>query len=307
MPTFSVVIPVYNRAHLIEVALDSLRGQSFEDFECLIIDDGSTDGEQLRSLVETRYDRRFRYFRFDNAGASIARNRGIDLAEGRYIAFLDSDDQFLPSKLQRVAECLKRQPADIYFARTKAIRGDGAAAIRPSRPPASGERLDEYLFCALEPIQTSTIVIRTDIAKRHPFMPGLKKYEEAIFLLRLVKQGCSIDFIPETLTIWNDDVPAGRLGHRRELDNMKEWYSNERSLLSTRAQQGFRANVLSYEYGWSNPFRTVSYILEACVRGGTSPKRGMHSLVRALLPQRFYRPIVNAILRLFFRRAQSST
>jgi glycosyltransferase involved in cell wall biosynthesis len=307
MPTFSVVIPVYNRAHLIEVALDSLLKQSFADFECLIIDDGSTDGEQLRLLVESRYDWRFRYYRFDNAGASIARNRGIDLAIGRYIAFLDSDDQFLPSKLERVAERLRRKPADIYFAKTQAVRGDGAAAIRPSRPPAADERLDEYLFCALEPIQTSTIVLRTDIAKRHPFMPGLKKYEEAVFLLRLVEQGCSIDFIPETLTIWNDDVPAGRLGHRRELENMKEWYRNERNLLSSRAQQGFRANVLSYEYGWSDPFRTVSYILEACMRGGTSPKRGMHSLVRALLPQRFYRPLVNAVLRLFFQRAQSST
>ncbi|AYG70165.1 MULTISPECIES: glycosyltransferase family 2 protein [unclassified Rhizobium] len=307
MLTFSIVIPVYNRAHLIAYALDSLKRQSFRDFECLIIDDGSTDGEQLRTLVENRYDERFRYFRFNNAGASIARNRGIELAVGRYIAFLDSDDQFFPSKLELVAERLESQPADIYFAKAQAVRGDGAAAIRPSRAPAAGERLDEYLFCALEPIQTSTIVLRADIARQHPFVPGLKKYEEAIFLLRLINQGCSIDFIPETLTIWNDDVPAGRLGHRRELDNMKEWYSNERNLLSNRAQQGFRANVLSYEYGWSNPFRTVGYILEACVRGGTSPKRGVHSLVRALLPQRFYRPLVNTILRLFFRRVQSST
>ncbi len=293
---FSVVIPVYNRAHIIRDALASVQMQDFEAYECLIIDDGSSDGDRVKEIVEKEFDHRFKYFRFPNGGASEARNRGIELANGEFIAFLDSDDRFMPNKLSVIERNITENVADIYFSQAKVVRGEGASAVRPSRAPLPNEPLDEYLFCALQPIQTTTIVVRSAAAKSSPFSPGLKKYEEAIFLLRLIAAGHRIHFIPEVLTIWNDHVPTGRLGSRREPTNMTEWLSNNHSLLSSRAQAGFKANVLSYEFGLAKLTQTVKYIAQGYQSGAITGRRATHSLLRALIPQAYYRPMVNRLL-----------
>jgi glycosyltransferase involved in cell wall biosynthesis len=107
MPAISVIIPTYNRADLITGTLESVREQTFTDWECIIVDDGSTDGteEVVQRFVER--DERFRYVGQANAGVCVARNRGISLARGKYIAFLDSDDHFAPDKLEWQAEALE--------------------------------------------------------------------------------------------------------------------------------------------------------------------------------------------------------
>ncbi|MGB5334031.1 MAG: glycosyltransferase family 2 protein [Woeseiaceae bacterium] len=104
-PTVSVVIPAYNRADSLADAITSVTGQLFEDLEIIVVDDGSTD--DTRTVVEGLADARIRYVRHDiNKGANAARNTGIGLAQGRYIAFQDSDDRWHPDKLQRqVSAC----------------------------------------------------------------------------------------------------------------------------------------------------------------------------------------------------------
>ena len=97
-PLFSVVIPVRNRATTLARAIDSVLQQSITDLELLIIDDGSND--RTPELVDSySTDNRVRYFRQDHQGVSAARNFGIGKARAKYIAFLDSDDQWLPKKL----------------------------------------------------------------------------------------------------------------------------------------------------------------------------------------------------------------
>lgn len=83
---FSVIIPVYNRAELLKRTVGSVLRQDFTDFELLVIDDGSSD--DIKSVVDGFSDRRIRYHRQENRGASAARNAGIDLARGDYVAFL---------------------------------------------------------------------------------------------------------------------------------------------------------------------------------------------------------------------------
>lgn len=94
----SVVIPAYNCSSYIGDAIDSVLRQSYQDFEIIVIDDGSTDG--TGELVRTRYPI-VRYVKKDNGGASSARNEGIRLSKGEYIAFLDSDDIWMPDKLEK--------------------------------------------------------------------------------------------------------------------------------------------------------------------------------------------------------------
>ena len=88
----SVIIPIYNRTYCLARCLDSVLSQTFTDWECILIDDGSTDGSLsvCRHYAET--DSRFRVYSQSNSGASVARNRGVELARGQYIAFIDSDD-----------------------------------------------------------------------------------------------------------------------------------------------------------------------------------------------------------------------
>src|SRR5207302_6057969 len=102
--TVSAVIPTYNRDHLLKNAIDSILAQTYSVHEVIIVDDGSTDGtgEMVRSYIrEKRSQVIIRYIRQENQGQSAALNRGIERASGEWIAFLHSDDTWLPEKLER--------------------------------------------------------------------------------------------------------------------------------------------------------------------------------------------------------------
>jgi glycosyltransferase involved in cell wall biosynthesis len=99
-PTVSVVIPTYNRVQSLQEAIQSVLDQTYQDFEVIVVDDGSTDGtnEMVKKMADP--SGHIRYIHQGNQGVSAARNYGIQEARGKYIAFLDSDDLFLPNKLE---------------------------------------------------------------------------------------------------------------------------------------------------------------------------------------------------------------
>lgn len=108
-PLVSVIIPTYNRARLVPGAIDSVLGQTYRNLELILVDDGSTDDT---AEVLAGYGDKIRVVRQKNAGPAIARNRGIAVATGEIIAFLDSDDQWLPTKLERQVESLEAAGPD---------------------------------------------------------------------------------------------------------------------------------------------------------------------------------------------------
>lgn len=108
MPCFSIVIPTYNRAHMLPKALESVYHQTFPDWECIIVDDGSTDNTKEIVQKWTDRDNRFRYIYQQNAERSAARNKGIENAKGEWICFLDSDDYFLPERLCNIYDYMKK-------------------------------------------------------------------------------------------------------------------------------------------------------------------------------------------------------
>jgi glycosyltransferase involved in cell wall biosynthesis len=111
-PTVSVIIPLYNREKLIERAIDSVLKQSYSDFELIVVDDCSTDNSA--KVVQNIDDPRIIYIKHDvNKGANTARNTGIKLAKGEYIAFQDSDDEWLPGKLEKQMALIVESPSKV--------------------------------------------------------------------------------------------------------------------------------------------------------------------------------------------------
>src|ERR1700730_5898240 len=108
----AVVIPVYNREEAILIAVHSVLGQTFRDFEMLVVDDGSTD-RTVTTLIAGCNDSRLRLLRHDaNRGAAAARNTAIRATQGQFVCFLDSDDEWDANKLELQLECLDRSSSD---------------------------------------------------------------------------------------------------------------------------------------------------------------------------------------------------
>jgi glycosyltransferase involved in cell wall biosynthesis len=108
MPFFSIIIPTYNRAHIIKRPIDSILAQTFKDWELIIVDDGSTD--DTKEIIESYKDPRIRYVWQENQERSASRNHGIELAKGEWICFQDSDDEYLPEHLQVLYDGIQTHP-----------------------------------------------------------------------------------------------------------------------------------------------------------------------------------------------------
>lgn len=109
MPLVSIIIPAYNYAHYLPFTIDSVVEQSLSDWECLIIDDGSTDNTKDVAEKYTVADRRIKYFYKANGGLSSARNYGLQMAKGKYVIFLDADDMLEKNNLKHLSEFLENQ------------------------------------------------------------------------------------------------------------------------------------------------------------------------------------------------------
>ena len=131
-PTVSVVIPCYNRAGLIPRAVASVQAQDYQEIEIILVDDGSSDDTLSVAEQLHRQDNRVRYILHDrNKGEAAARNTGIRAASGEYIAFLDSDDEWLPGKLESQVRALSGAPANVaaVSARHLLVDDDGKETI----------------------------------------------------------------------------------------------------------------------------------------------------------------------------------
>lgn len=295
---FTVVIPIYNRASTVGNTLESVQVQTFKDFECIIVDDGSNDILLLRAKVEALEDPRFRIIEQSNQGGGAARNTGINAANGDWIAFLDSDDRFLPSKLEQLAEAIDAcKTADVFAHYARVIRADDTRVIRPTRPPRLGESIAEFMFCFREFLQTSTLVVRAGAAKVVLFDPALRKAQDVDFVIRLQRTGYSFQFLEQVLSIWDDQPSEGRVGAPKKPDVVQAWFDQQRSFFSPNVQRAFEGTYLAYEISDRHPFRATHLILRAGISGSISFKLTLLTLLRTHLPPKAYRCLIDFLLR----------
>lgn len=123
MLMITVVIPLYNKENTIVTALESVLAQTYQDFEVVVVDDGSTDNGA--AVVEGYTDPRIRIIRQENAGVSAARNCGIEAARGEYVAFLDADDEWLPEFLEEIVTLQNEFPTSRAQATNYTINSRG--------------------------------------------------------------------------------------------------------------------------------------------------------------------------------------
>lgn len=145
MPVVSVIIPSYNRGYCIAQCLRSVLNQTFSDFEIIVVDDASDD--DTRDQVLSIADARIRYIAHGtNQGGAVARNSGIGIAQGEFVAFLDSDDHWQPDKLEKQIATLRRLGPKwgLSYTWLSCVDDDGAETLRIN-PEIEGECFDEML------------------------------------------------------------------------------------------------------------------------------------------------------------------
>lgn len=156
----SIVIPTYNRDYCLSRAINSVLRQTYEKFELWIIDDGSIDN--TRHLVAAFNDKRINYFKIKNSGVAQARNIGIEKSSGDLLAFLDSDDEWLPTKLEKQLAYLNDNPdIEIVYSGETWIRNNKKINLKKIHEKHEGYIFEKCLpICFIGP---STVVIKKDV------------------------------------------------------------------------------------------------------------------------------------------------
>ncbi len=196
LPNVSVIIPTYNRYTLLCEAIASVRAQTFTDYELIVVDDGSTDNTP--SLAD---DPDLRYLAPQRTGMpGASRNRGAAAARGEYLAFLDSDDLYLPEKLKKQTDLLDAQP-EIPLVHTRELwkRGEKTVSQKGQKHQREGDIFADALWkCTIGP---STVMMRKTVFETlGGFDETLEVAEDYEFWLRLTAR-YPVAYIDEALTI----------------------------------------------------------------------------------------------------------
>ena len=204
-PLVSVIIPAHNYGHFIAATLDSLAAQTFENWECIVVDDGSTDNTAEVVRAYAAKDARVRYLSQKNSRQAAARNNGVQNSAGKYLQFLDADDLIEPRKLERQVEYLEQhRDVDIVYSDARFFRSENPSERlytmwgenKPWQPGISGCGT-EVLPALLE---LNSILINAPLTRRSivervgPFDEELPPIEDWDFWLRCAEAGACFHF-----------------------------------------------------------------------------------------------------------------
>lgn len=219
-PTVSVLIPTYNRAQIVTKAIDSALAQTYRPIEIVVLDDGSTDA--TRTVIAT-YGSAIVYHYQENRGIAGARNAALRLCSGDYIAFLDSDDYWLPEKLERQLSLFRQHP-EYGMVACQCASIDAQGRFRQKNRPGRSGWILEPLFYKNFIRTSAAVVTRACIEAVGLFDETLRECEEYDLWLRIAAR-FQVGFINEPLAVYTDnpcgvstDSLAGRLHRLRVLE-----------------------------------------------------------------------------------------
>lgn len=199
-PTVSVVIPTYNRAEMLIRAIQSVLRQTYKDYEIIVVDDGSTDSTP--SVIKEYEHNEIKYIRNNsNKGGAFARNLGLDHSNGKYIAFLDSDDEWLPTKLEKQIGYIENCPTTVGAVYCQVL--DKSDVLRRNISRTKKGNVYSELLRGWCPPTTSSFLIRSEALKTGVrFDEALSSFQDYDLWIQLSKYW-EFDFVPEPLVIFH--------------------------------------------------------------------------------------------------------
>lgn len=206
VPGFSVIICTYNRADRLPRSIGSVLAQTFADFEIVVVDDGSTD--ETRRVVSSARDPRVQYVHRENGGISRARNTGVERARGRYVVFLDDDDEALPEWLERLDAALDGgRVAAVSCGMVVERPGEMFALLPKPMGPVFDDRVGLF--------RSGSFAVRRDAyLEAGGFAEDLQCSHQTEFALRLLPlctaRGWPVRAVQEPLVRWNQEAPEQR-------------------------------------------------------------------------------------------------
>jgi glycosyltransferase involved in cell wall biosynthesis len=286
-PFFSVVIPVYNRASRLGTAIRSVVAQHDQDFEIIVIDDGSHDHPE--AVVQSLCDSRIDLVRQENRGGGAARNTGIDRARGQFIAFLDSDDEFLPHHLKNMRCLLEKSVRLAFYAPVLVDRGRGPRFVKPPRALARLEHMADYLFCDRGFVPTTTLVVPTEYAKRVRYNESLSFAQDADFATRLFLAGCGFVMADRPGAVWNDTDDPFRVSAGARSTQLHRWIEELHADIPDRSYFGFRGWVLAKSMARTDRLGALKLYLGAVSRACYGPRLAAIVFLQIYLSKQLYR------------------
>ena len=183
----SVIIPTYNRGHLILNSIGSVLNQTYKNIEVLLIDDGSSDDTE--NIINNLEDKRIRYIKLNkNKGASNARNIGIKLASGKYISFQDSDDFYHYDKIEKQYKNLIKKKSDFDFCKVNFYLNETYKVIFPLKSQEYNIMRNKISseLCNGNFITTQSILVKTNVIRKYLFDPNFQRLQDYDLVLRMV-------------------------------------------------------------------------------------------------------------------------
>jgi glycosyltransferase involved in cell wall biosynthesis len=200
MPVISIIIPVYNVERYLRCCLDSVIAQSFSDFECILVDDGSVDNSPAICDEYVQKDNRFLVVHQKNTGVSAARNAGLDIARGGYIKFIDSDDWIESAALEKLYTKIIDDNAEIVICNFYIDTGKNTVIFRSisnfTKDPVS-EIIKGKWGCVRQ------ILVKKELVQRFRFEVAISHGEDYIFMTKLTLAARKISVIDIPLYHYN--------------------------------------------------------------------------------------------------------
>ena len=257
MPKVSVIIPTYNRAHILGEAIDSVLSQKYNDLELIVVDDGSTDGTKK---VVSSYVPRLTYIYQEHQGVSAARNRGVEHAQGNYLAFLDSDDLWLQNKLYLQMKLMESNP-EALICYTEEIWIRRGVRVNPMKKHRkySGMIFKHCLpLCIISP--SSALINRILLEEVGGFDEGLEVCEDYDLWLR----------ISARYPIYLIDIPLiiKRGGHEDQLSKRMNGQDRFRIKALVRLLESDCLSPHQRELAWKELNRKCKIYGKGCIKRG---------------------------------------
>jgi glycosyltransferase involved in cell wall biosynthesis len=296
MPRFSVVIPVYNRAEALKSALASVLAQTVQDFEIVVVDDGSSDDPAAAAAALG--DPRIRVLRQENQGGGAARNAGIDAAQGELVAFLDSDDVFLPGHLAQMERLLAGTNDTAGYAPMIVDRGGGRTMVKPPRAIRADENMANYLLCDRGFVPTITLVLPRRVARTVRYDPRLPFAQDTDFAIRLALAGCKFAMAAEPGAVWHDQPNPNRVSAGRKGARLIPWLEALKPQIPARAYYGCRGWMIAKGLVATQPMRALGHYLRAVSRGCYGVRLAAIVFLQIFFSDALYRRVADGVIAL---------